>query len=185
MSVANTMSEAEYREFALTAEGKLFELWNGVPRQKPPMNIMHNAVASYLGFALANQLDRRIHCVNVNGGRARCSARTYYIPDVIVIPRVVQELYDPDALGAYAEPLSLVVEVWSWTEEPYDFTTKLSAYRERGDEGVWFIHPYERTLTAWSRQPDGNYIEESFNPGVVPVNALPGVNIDLAKLLEP
>jgi hypothetical protein len=108
MAAVSYMSEEEYREFALTAEGKLFELWDGVPRQKPPMNMMHSCVASYLGFALANQLDRRVHRINVNGGRTRCSARTYYIPDVIVIPYVLQDPYihDPDALGAYAEPLS-------------------------------------------------------------------------------
>jgi Uma2 family endonuclease len=184
MSVVNHMSEEEYREFALTAEGKLFELWDGVPRQKPPMNMMHGCVASYLGFGLANQLDRRVHRININGGRTRCSARTYYIPDVIVIPSVVQELYDPDALGAYAEPLSLVVEVWSWTEEPYDFEAKLQAYRERGDEEIWYIHPFERTLISWQKQSNGSYREATFQGGRVPVISLPGVTIDFDELLD-
>jgi Uma2 family endonuclease len=186
MQTASRMNEQEYREFALTAEGKLFELWDGVPRQKPLMNVMHGIVAAYLGFALADQLDRQIHRINVNGGRTRCSARTYYIPDVIVIPFALQEPYlgDPDALGAYAEPLPLVVEVWSWTEEPYDFAAKLRAYRERGDEEIWYIHPFERTLTAWRKQPDGSYTEEMLRGDVIPVASLPGVTIDLDKLLD-
>lgn len=184
MAVVNRMSEQEYRAFALTVEGKLFELWDGKPRQKPPMNIMHSRVASYLGFALANQLDRRVHLINVNGGRTRCSSRTYYVPDVIVIPYVVQELYDPDALGAYAEPLPLVVEVWSWTEEPYDFEAKLHAYQKLGDEEIWYIRPRDRTLTAWRKQPDGGYAESLHRGGIVPVASLPAVTVDLDALLD-
>jgi Uma2 family endonuclease len=151
------MSEEEYRRFALTAEGRLHELWDGVPREKPLMNLKHADVASYLGFALIDQLDRRVHRVNVNGGRTRCSARDYYIPDVIVIPYALQRPYidNPDALNAYAEPLPLVVEVWSWTEEPYDFATKLQAYRQRWDEDIWYFHPFDRTLTAWHKNPMG------------------------------
>lgn len=186
MAIASRMSEQEYRDFALTSKGKLYELWDGVPREKPPMHFVHSIVATYLGVDLANQLDRRCHLINVNGDRTRCSARTYYIPDVIVIPIAYQEPYlgDPDALGAYAEPLPLVVEVWSWTEEPYDFAAKLQAYRERGDEEIWYIHPRNRTLTAWRRQPDGSYTEEVFRGGIVPVDSLPGVSIDLDALLD-
>jgi Uma2 family endonuclease len=51
--------------------------------------------------------------------------------------------------------MPLVVEVRSWTAESYDFATKLQGYRLRGDLEIWFIHPYERTLTVWRRQPDG------------------------------
>jgi Uma2 family endonuclease len=180
------MSEEQYRAFALTGEGKLYELWDGVARQKPLMNVMHGIVAPYLGFALANQLNRSVHRVNINGGRTRCSARTYYIPDVIVIPFALQEPYigDPDALGAYAEPLPLVVEVWSYTIEPYDFAAKLHAYRQRGDEEIWYIHPFERTLTARRRQPDGGYVEALYRGGTVPVASLPGVSIDFDALLD-
>lgn len=186
MAIVNRISEQEYREFALTGEGKLYELWDGVPREKPMMNVMHGIVAPYLGFALANHLDRRVYRVNINGGRTRCSARTYFIPDVIVIPFAFQEPYieDPDALGAYAEPLPLVVEVWSWTEEPYDFATKLQAYRERGDAEIWYIHPFERTLTVWRKQPDDSYTEVTYHGGVVPVHSLPGVAIDFDALLD-
>ena len=55
----------------------------------------------------------------------------------------------------------------------YDIATKLQGYRERGDAEIWFIHPYERTLTAWRRQPDGSYAEETYRGGVVPVDFPP------------
>jgi Uma2 family endonuclease len=60
---------------------------------------------------------------------------------------------------------------------------KLQGYRERGDEEIWCIQPYERTLAAWRKQPDGSYSQEEYHGGVVPVASLPGVTIDFAVLL--
>ena len=91
---------------------------------------------------------------------------------------------DPQAFNAFAEPLPLVVEVWSPSTGNYDIATKLQGYRERGDAEIWFIQPYERTLTAWRRQPDGSYAEETYRGGVVPVASLPGVVIDFDALLD-
>jgi Uma2 family endonuclease len=125
--------------------------------------------------------------VNVNEGRLRVSPAGYFIPDVVVIPAAYKVPFedDPQALNAFADPLPLVVEVWSRTTGAYDFTTKLQAYRTRGDAEIWFIHPYERTLTIWRRQADGGYVEETYRGGPVPVASLPGVNIDLDALLGP
>jgi Uma2 family endonuclease len=186
MATTTPISEHEYRELALNDPDRNWELWDGVPVEKPWMSIKHNDVAFYLGLALANQLDRRVYRVNVNGDRARISPRAYYIPDVIVIPAAYQRSFDhdPRALGVDAKPLPLVAEVWSPTTGHYDVATKLEGYRERGDLEIWFIHPYERTLTAWRRQPDGSYTEEFYRSGVVPVASLPGVTIDLDVLLD-
>ena len=186
MAVIHRMTEQEYREFALTDEGHLYELWDGVPVEKPGMSFDHDRVAFYLGVALDNQLDRREYVVNVNGGKTRRSARYYFIPDVVVIPASYGQPLrgDPRGFNAHAGPLPLVVEVWSRTTHAYDFAVKLQAYRERGDEEIWYIHPYERTLTAWRRQPDGSYTEEVYRGGVVPIASLPGVSIDLDALLD-
>ena len=186
MAIVNRISEMEYRELALNDSDRLWELWDGVPREKPLMSMKHEDVASYLGAALITQLDRRRYRVNINGGRTRLSSRTYYIPDVVVIPAAYKAPFedDPRAFNAFAEPLPLVVEVWSPSTGHYDVETKLKGYRERGDTEVWFIHPYERTLTAWRRQPDGSYAEETYRGGVVRVASLPGVVIDLDALLD-
>lgn len=187
MAVITRMSEQEYREFALTDKGHRYELWDGVPVEKPGMSVTHDAVAAYLGSMLINQLDRQNYWVNVNGGKARRSARYYFIPDVVVIPAAYQLPHwgDPRAFNAHAEPLPLVVEIWSLTTAAYDFTVKLQGYRERGDEEIWYIHPYERTLTAWRKQPDGSYTETIHHGGLVSVSSLPGVTIDLDALLSP
>jgi Uma2 family endonuclease len=143
-------------------------------------------VASYLGAALITQLDRRRYRVNSNSGRARLSPRSYYIPDVVVIPAAYKTPFDddPGAFNAFAEPLPLVVEVWSRSTGAYDFETKLQGYRERGDAEIWFIQPYERTLAAWRRQVDRSYTEETSRGGLVAVASLSGVVIDLDVLLD-
>lgn len=186
MATANQISEREYRELVLTDSDHLWELWDGVLVEKPLMSMKHDNVTFYLGHMLANQLDRAVYRVNVNGGKTRRSARNYYIPDVIVIPAAFQLPFehDPRAFNAFTEPLPLVVEVWSLSTGSYDFQTKLQGYRERGDAEIWFIHPYERTLTAWRRQSDGSYTEETIRGGVVPVVSLPDVMIDLDALLD-
>ena len=186
MAIVNQISEQEYRELALNDPDRLWELWDGVPREKPLLSMKHDDVASYLGYMLANQLDRSVYRVNVNGGRTRRSSRNYYIPDIVVIPAGFKLPFedDPRALNAFADPLPLVVEVWSRSTGEYDFETKLRGYRERGDAEIWFIHPYERTLIVWRRQPDGSYPEETYRGGLVPVASLPGVVIDLEALLD-
>jgi Uma2 family endonuclease len=186
MAIVNQISEPEYRELALNDPDALWELWDGVPREKPLMSMKHDDVAFHLGYLLQSQLDRSVYRVNVNGGKTRRSPRNYYIPDVVVIPAafVLPFVNDPQAFNAFAEPLPLVVEVWSPTTGDYDIAAKLPGYRERGDAEIWFIHPYERTLTAWRRQPSGNYTEDLYRSGLISVVSLPGVVIDFDALLD-
>jgi Uma2 family endonuclease len=185
MVVASHISEHEYRELALDDPDHQWELWDGVPREKPLMSMKHDDVSSLLGHMFQSQLDWSLYRVNVNGGRLRVSPVAYFIPDVVVIPAAYKVPFedDPRALNAFADPLPLVVEVWSRTTGAYDFATKLRAYRARGDAEIWFIHPYERTLKTWRRQADGGYVEETLRGGTVAVTSLPGVRIDLDALL--
>jgi Uma2 family endonuclease len=185
MSVTTRLSEQEYRELALGDDDRVWELWDGVLVEKPPMSMKHDDVAFYLGLALGNQLDRRVYRVNVNGGKTRYTARNFFVPDVVVIPAALKlpDEDDPDAFNAFAEPLPLVVEIWSRTTGDYDIAAKLPLYRERGDLEIWYIHPYEHTLTAWRRRPDGSYEETVYTGGIVAVASLPGVTVDLDALL--
>jgi Uma2 family endonuclease len=186
MAIVNQISEQEYRELALNDPESLLELRDGVLVEKPLMSMKHDDVAFHLGYLLQSQLDRSVYRVNVNGGKTRHSPRQYSIPDVVVIPAalVLPFANDPRAFNAFAEPLPLVVEIWSRTTGDYDIAAKLPGYRERGDAEIWFIHPYERTLTAWRRQPDSNYTEFLCRGGFIPVVSLPGLVIDFDALLD-
>jgi Uma2 family endonuclease len=186
MATVTTLSEQEYRELALSDGDHLWELWDGMLVEKPLMSKMHDDMAFQVGYQLQNQLDPRMFRINVNGGKTRYTARNYLVPDVVVIPAalVLPFRKDPREFNAYDQPLPLVVEIWSESTGRYDVAAKLPIYRQRGDHEIWFIHPYERTLTAWRRQPDGSYTETLYTGGIVPVLSLPGVAIDFDPLLD-
>ncbi len=177
------VSEQTYLQLALEDPNQ-WELHCGRLRRKPPMTAEHNYVAYEIALQLGRQLDRRQFHVRVGMGHVRRSAETYYIPDVMVIPtELVQPLRGRrDVLEAYASPLPLVVEVWSPSTGDYDVDSKLPEYQRRGDLEIWRIHPFERTLTAWRRQPDASYTETLHTSGTVQPVALPGVTIDLDTL---
>jgi len=180
------VSGQTFEQLALEDPEGHWELHCGQLRKKPPMTFEHNEVADELHSRLKEQLDRNRFRVRLGMGHVRRSAENYYIPDVFVIPI---ELTRPlrgrrDVLEAYDAPLPLVVEIWSPSTGDYDVDTKLSEYQRRGDFEIWRIHPFDRTLTAWRRQPDGSYTESHFAGGTVQPVALPNVTIDLDALFD-
>jgi Uma2 family endonuclease len=179
------VSERTFRKVALEDPEGHWELHCGFLRQKPGMTLEHNYAATRLLLQLMQQLDSSQFDARVNMGHVRLSAQNYYIPDVFVIPKELQEgLRGRQVLEAYDAPLPLVVEVWSRSTGNYDVETKLGEYQRRGHLEIWRIHPYERTLTAWRRQPDGSYTQALYRGGAVQPLGLPNVTIDLDVLFD-
>ena len=149
------------------------------------MTFRHGSSSVYLGAQLIGQLDRSQYEVRINHGRLRRTEKTYYIPDVYVIPMsiITPERANSLALEIYDEPLPFVAEHWSPSTGDYDVMAKLPEYRRRGDAEIWLVHPFERTVTAWRRQSDGHDTRTVFHGGRVQLWALPGVTIDLDALL--
>jgi Uma2 family endonuclease len=177
------MTEAAFRELALEDPEGHWELYCGHPQRKPGMTAEHNYAMHILAEQLWRQLDRQQHHVRVNAGHVPRSAENYFIPDVyVVLTEQVRRQFGTESLETFAEPLLLVVEVWSRSTGHFDVATKLKEYQERGDLEIWRIHPLERTLVAWRRQTDGTYTESHFAGGTVQPVALPGVTIDLDAL---
>ncbi|MGI8550836.1 MAG: Uma2 family endonuclease, partial [Dehalococcoidia bacterium] len=181
------ISEATYELVALEDREGKWELHCGYLRSKPAMTARHNEIAWVLGVSIQNQLGRKEYTVRLDAGRTRRPGATFFIPDVVVIPRALFSLQlqeRPTALEIYSDPLPLVVEVWSPSTGDYVVDEKLIEYQRRGDLEIWRIHPYERTLTAWQRQPDGSYSKTLFEGGTVRPASLSGVTIDLDDLLS-
>lgn len=186
MEKTKLVSEALYLELVLADPDGKWELRDGELRSKPPMTWEHDRMAWRVGYRLQEQLPFDLYEVRVDAGRARRSATNYYIPDVMVIPmEMARRLFDrPGMVEAYPEPLPLVVEVWSASTGDYDARDKLPEYRRRGDAEIWFIHPYQRTLIAWRKQPDDSYTELVHEGGTIRPVALPNVAIDLEEILH-
>jgi len=91
-------------------------------------------------------------------------------------------LATPATFEVYAEPMPLVVEVWSPSTGDDDVDTRIPEYQQRGDLEIWRIHPYERTLRAWRRQPDGSYAELFVVGGIIEPAFLPNVRIEIESL---
>lgn len=180
------VSEETYRRVSLEDPESKWELVGGRLRERPCMTAEHEDVAARVNRRLNQQLDEDAYSVRMSSGRLRVSNGNYFIPDVCVIPRAsVRRLQEwPGTFEVYEEPMPLVVEVWSPSTGAHDVGDKLPEYKQRGDLEIWRIHPYERTLIAWRRQPDGSYAEAVYRGGMVPVASLPGVSIDLDRLFD-
>jgi len=175
-----TISEKTFLKRVLADPSGGWELDYGVLRQKPPMTMEHNHLQSLVAALLSRQLDLTTYEVR-QAGHARVASDSYYIPDVFVLPVELlhRGRHRPDVVDAHDEPFPLVVEIWSPSTGGYDVNAKLPEYQRRGDQEIWYIHPYERTLRAWRRQPDGSYVESPHTNGQIQPVALPGVTIDL------
>ena len=175
------MTPEAYERLALAEPGVPWELHQGRLREKPAMSIGHNRTTMNLTRQLHLQLDPERFEVRANLGRARRGETTYYIPDVSVIPKAPSGAR-LDALEVFTDPLPLVVEVWSPSTGNYDVDTKVPEYRARGDKEIWRLHPFERTLVGWRRQPTGRYVRFKQSGGTVEPVALSGIVIDLDAL---
>jgi Uma2 family endonuclease len=174
-----------FEQLALEDSETKWELVCGKLREKPGMTQEHNEVAWWLGYMLQTQLDRGQFHVRVDAGYARRSDENVFSPDVMVIPvDLMAALRGTGKLEAYDAPLPFVAEVWSPSTGSYDVDTKFPEYRRRGDLEIWRLHPYEETVIAWRRQPDGSYSETHYASGDVEVASLPGVVIRLESLFQ-
>lgn len=54
--------------------------------------------------------------------------------------------------------------------------------QRRGDQEIWCLYPFDRTLTGWRRQPSGTYDETISHGGIVRPASLPGAVINLDEL---
>ena len=176
-----------YQRVALEdPEGK-WELVCGRLREKPPMTTEHEDVSRSLAWELSTKISRREFLVGQGSPKLQIPGGNYRIPDVCVVPQELvrrRRREQPATFEVYPDPMPLVVEVWSPSTGIQDIGAKLKEYQRRGDREIWLLHPYERTLTASRRQPDGRYSEDVLRGGTVHPVALPSVAIDLDALFE-
>lgn len=179
------VDEEIYVRIALDDPDTKWELLDGILVEKPGMSFTHLSVVMLLGSVITRQIDPRQFLVITNDGRLRRTSRNYLIPDVSVVRMdLLRRLRQaqPEGLGVFEEPLLFVAEAWSRSTGRYDVNVKIPTHKLRGDQEIWRIHPFERTVTAWRRRSDGEYDELQFTGGTVQLHALPSVVVDLDAL---
>src|SRR5262245_61372144 len=122
------ISTKTYEQVALEDNDEKWELDHGVLRKKPPMTTEHTDIIEDLMWELTPQLDRREVSLRINSSRLQHGQGSFYVPDVIVLPRRAVERRRtefPKRLEVYDVPALLVVEVWSPSTGDYDVMTKL------------------------------------------------------------
>ena len=164
-----------------------WELHQGKLREKPSMSFAHNRAARRLAYRIASQIDFDRFEVLHDDGHLSVPLGSSYIPDVAVVP--IEQFGSfgeaPDRFESYTGPLPFVAEVWSPSTGSYDVDTKIPGYKARGDEEIWRLHPFERSVTMARLQPDGTYAEAVLTGGTVRLHALPEIVIDLEELFVP
>jgi Uma2 family endonuclease len=184
MAIAqHRLTDQDFEAFLLSVVEGLWELHDGVLVEKPAMTWDHQVVMINLAVQLNRQLAREAFRVQVES-RVRRPEATVLQPDVMVIPDDYGDEVrnQPGRLAIFSKPLPLVAEVWSVSTVEYDVTARLPIYMQRGDEEIWLIHPCEKTVMSWRRQPDGTSISSVHHEGTVRLVALPDVVIDAVEL---
>jgi Uma2 family endonuclease len=178
------ISEEAYTNLVFANPDRKLELYDGEVREKPGVSYEHIRVSTLLARQLLPQIDITRFDVSINDLRLRRPTDTIFIPDLVVVPIEYGREFRvrPGVLAIFRDPALLVVEVWSASTGDFDLNVKIPIYQQRGDREIWRIHPYEKTLTAWRRQPDGTYEETLYREGAIRPAALPGVEINLADL---
>ncbi len=183
MTTTHQITDADYQRLVFSDPDRQWELFDGQLREKPGMSLEHLDIVMQLGHLLKSQLDGSQFRVFAEG-RVRRPTATIFMPDVLVFPTALAPAFlsQPGRLAIIPDPLPLIVEVWSASTGDYDVDAKLPVYQQRGDLEIWRIHPYEKTITTWRRQPDGTYDETVYSEGAVTPLALPEVTIRLEDL---
>jgi Uma2 family endonuclease len=182
--VATKLATAlDFERWVLDHPGKTWELHRGQIREKPQMVLGHELAQDGLFYQLVAQLDSEEYRIRTGFGRV-ASSTSFYIPDLFILPTAHLAAFagQEATFHAYREPLPLVVEIWSPSTGSYDIDKKLPEYRARGDQEIWRLHPFERTVKAWRRRPDGEYDVVEFTGGIVELHAIPGIRVDLDGL---
>src|SRR5215207_1991324 len=182
MVVEQRISKEAYQRFVLSGVEGSWKLHDGRLVEKPGRTFRHGQIPMLLGHLLLSQLDHAQFQVVAELCGRRSSA-TVFVPDLVVVPTSYsEEIRNRPVLAIFSDPLPLVVEVWSPSTGDFDVDAKVPVYQQRGDLEIWRIHPYDRTLTSWQRQPDGSYLETIHDDGIIMPVALPGVEINLDEL---
>jgi Uma2 family endonuclease len=168
-------------EAGLLAPDARVELIEGEIFDMAPIGIDHNGVVNQLSH-LFNKAVNNLAIVQTQGV-VRLDRASEPQPDLaLLVPRA--DFYR----RAHPSPADvlLLIEVSDSTLR-YDRDVKVPLYARHGIPEVWIVDLPNEQLLIYRSAADGKYLDQSImkEPGVTPVAAIPGVEVDLSGLLGP
>ncbi len=130
-----------------------YELYEGVLLVSPVPGTRHLITTTDLEHILYRAAPADLFVSAANAG-VYVSDRTYFIPDIVVVPRSV---FTTQGRGAMPADLRLAVEVLSPSNAGYDLGLKRQAYAKAGIPLYWIVDPEKRAITVLNLR-DGAYI---------------------------
>ncbi|HET6630153.1 MAG TPA: Uma2 family endonuclease [Woeseiaceae bacterium] len=167
-------------EVGLLAPDARVELIEGEIIDMPPIGPDHGSVVDMLNHLLVHAVgDRAI--VRVQGA-VRLSQASEPQPDVALLVPRTDYYREGHPSGATT---FLVIEVSDSTLR-YDCDVKVPLYARHGVPEVWIVDIRSARILCWRLPAGGAYRDEAAiaEPGETPITALPGVSVNLSRLLR-
>lgn len=168
----------EWVELERPEEAYKLELINGELYAMASPTHEHQGMLSELSAQFTVYL-RGKKCKIYPGFGVRLAKNTVYIPDLILV-------CDKSKLtsNSHEGPPELIIEILSPSNRRHDNVTKFNAYLNAEVPEYWTVDPSEK-FVARHRLVNGGYMTSTYEIGdTVPVDALPGFEIDLTAVFE-
>jgi Uma2 family endonuclease len=143
--------------FNVEDETHRYELFEGTLLVSPAPIVPHVHATDELGWLLRRAAPADLH-VSTSGLGLYVSDKTYFVPDIIVVPRPAMKAR---RRGVTPSDARLVVEVLSPSNAGHDLMLKRHAYAAAGIPLYWIVDEDQRILTVLSLATDGGYYTES------------------------
>jgi Uma2 family endonuclease len=191
VAIAKTDTKAgefTYSDYLRWPENERWQLLDGFAYAMAPPLVQHQIVVTELGAQLISQLrGQRCKALVAPVGvrlpkhnEANEHVRTVFEPDVLVV-------CDPSKIertGIRGAP-DFIIEVLSPSTASFDQIEKRHAYGAAGVRELWLVEIASGVLTIY-RTGEGGFAPATIvrAEGVIAIEALPGVSIDLAFMHE-
>jgi Uma2 family endonuclease len=167
-------------EIGVFAPDARVELIEGEIIDMPPIGSKHGSVVDRLTYLLGRAVAD--HAIVRVQGAVRLSQITEPQPDVILLNPRTDFYWHEQPTG---HDTLLVIEVSDSTLR-YDSTIKVPLYARLGVPEVWIVDLQNDRLLIFESPSDGRYTGERVETslGTTAIGALPGVAVDLSRLLQ-
>ncbi len=143
--------------------GVRYELFDGSLLVSPAPAWRHTRANNLLREVLTAQMPPNFKLVHDGGVTVR-GRRTYFIPDLCVVPATV---YDKEIDLLNQDDVRLAVEVLSPSNPGNDLVLKRHYYAVGGIPRYWIVDPKQRTLTVLTLDGDSYAERAVVEPGQV------------------